>query len=470
MEPVKQMWSPDRLPLRRTLTMGKFVLFVMKSGKIAFSFLVVTVLAILVLRDHILFPGLHLLVFPYQALSEKIPKIPSKPFPLPPHYRPLTPPQKTPPPNPSCHRENAMVRYYSSNLALDRSYLVSSPSAAEECFTKNDVVFANRPKLLAGKYLGYDYTTVGWAPYGPHWRNLRRIASIEILSTNRLEMFTPIRVDEVRYLLNRLHKGSKNGDFHMVDMKSAFFELTLNNMMRMIAGKRYYDENNTADLEETRKFKETVTEAFQLSGATNYGDFVPFLKWVGVNGLEKRLQELQKKRDKFLQDLIEKHRRGRSDSCSEERRKTMIDVLLSLQENEPEYYTDKIIRGFMIEAFEFPSGTMLLVNIWAIQNDPMVWAEPTKFKPERFLGPERPRDGFMFMPFGFGRRGCAGEGLAMRVVSLVLGSLIQCFEWEREGEEMVDMSEGVGLITPKAWPLVCKCRWRQAMVNLLSQL
>ncbi|GFY95974.1 cytochrome P450, family 81, subfamily H, polypeptide 1 [Actinidia rufa] len=123
-------------------------------------------------------------------------------------------------------------------------------------------------------------------------------------------MFTPIRVDEVRYLLNRLHKGSKNGDFHKVDMKSAFFELTLNNMMKMIAGKRYYDENNTVDLEETRKFKEMVTEAFQLSGATNYGDFVPFLKWVGVNGLEKRLQELQKKRDKFLQDLIEKHRRG----------------------------------------------------------------------------------------------------------------------------------------------------------------
>ncbi|XP_057501864.1 cytochrome P450 81Q32-like [Actinidia eriantha] len=432
--------------------------------------------------------------------------------------------------------------------------LVSSPSAVEECFTKNDIVFANRPKLLAGKHLGYDYTTLVWASYGPHWRNLRRIASVEILSTHRLEMFNLIRVDEVRSLLSRLYKGSKDGDFHVVDMKSAFFELTLNNMMRMIGGKRYYHGNNMVELEETRKFKEMVTGTFQLSGATNIGDFVPFLNYVGINRLDKRLKDLQQKRDRFLQDLVEEHRRVRRDSCSQQKSKTMIDVLLSLQETESEYYTDEIIKGLMlvmltagsdtsagtmewamslllnnpealkkaqaeldthvgpdklieesdlnklpylqaivketlricpaaplipahesseqctVGGFRVPSGTMLLVNVWAIQNDPMLWADPTKFKPERFLCPEGPRDGFVFMPFGFGRRGCPGEVLAMRVVSLVLGSLIQCFEWERDGEEMVDMSEGVGLTMPKARPLFAKCWPRPTMVNLLSQL
>ena len=61
--------------------------------------------------------------------------------------------------------------------------VISSPSAAEECFTKNDIVFANRPFLLFGKHLGYNYTSLVWSPYGDNWRNLRRISSLQLFST-----------------------------------------------------------------------------------------------------------------------------------------------------------------------------------------------------------------------------------------------------------------------------------------------
>lgn len=224
--------------------------------------------------------------------------------------------------------------------------LVSSPSAAEECFTKNDIVFANRPRLLAGKHLGYNYTTLTWASYGHNWRNLRRIASLEILSSNRLQMLYSIRIDEVRSLIQRLFKGSSGGGFQLVEMKSMFFEMTLNILMRMIAGKRYYGENMT-EVEEARHFREIVTETFQLSGATNIVDFLPVVKWFGLNGHEKRLAILQRKRDGLMQNLIEEHRRMRSRNCIEERRQTMMDVMLSLQETEPECYADDTIRGMM---------------------------------------------------------------------------------------------------------------------------
>lgn len=122
-----------------------------------------------------------------------------------------------------------------------------------------------------------------------------------------------------------------------------------------------------------------------------------------------------------------------------------------------------------IGGFNVPRGTMLLVNNWAIQNDPNLWEEPSKFKPERFQEVEREGDKYVSLPFGAGRRGCPGEGLAMRMVGSALGSLIQGFDWERIGEEMLDMGEGTGLTMPKAKPLLAMCRPRPAMVNLLSQ-
>ncbi|KAJ8747394.1 hypothetical protein K2173_011784 [Erythroxylum novogranatense] len=43
--------------------------------------------------------------------------------------------------------------------------IVSSSSAVEQCFTKNDIIFANRPRLIAGKHLHYNYRTIGLSSY-----------------------------------------------------------------------------------------------------------------------------------------------------------------------------------------------------------------------------------------------------------------------------------------------------------------
>ncbi|KAL7245346.1 hypothetical protein ACSBR2_000635 [Camellia fascicularis] len=434
-----------------------------------------------------------------------------------------------------------------------RVLLVASPSAAEECFTQNDIVFANRPRLLVGKHLGYNFTSMAWAPYGDHWRNLRRIASLELLSSHRLQILSHIRVDEIQSLIHRLYKDSAVNPDQAVNMKSAFFELTFNVMTRMIAGKRYYGEG-VENSDEAKRFQEIVSETGQLGAEKNVGDFFPFVRWFGIKGSEKKLIDLHEKRDKFMQDLIEQHRSNESGFGGGERKRTMIEILLSLHDTEPEYYTDENIRSLMlvllhagtdtsvgtmewalsyllnnpevlkkarieidncvgqdrlidesdliklpylrciinealrmhpaaplliphessadctVGGFHIPSGTMLLVNMWAIQNDPKIWVDSNKFKPERFEGLNGSRDGFKLMPFGSGRRGCPGEGLALRMVGLALGSLIQCFDWERISKEMVDMTEVGGVTAPKAQPLMAKCKPRPIIMKLFSHI
>ncbi|XP_022747984.1 isoflavone 3'-hydroxylase-like [Durio zibethinus] len=130
---------------------------------------------------------------------------------------------------------------FSLQLGSRLSIVVSSPSAVEECFTKNDIIFASRPLFWAGKYVGYNYTNVGLAPYGDHWRNLRRIFRHEILSPNCLKLSSAIRMDEARILLKNLYNfvSSQDDSFVKVKLKPMLSEFTFN----MIS--EWLQENNT---------------------------------------------------------------------------------------------------------------------------------------------------------------------------------------------------------------------------------
>ncbi|KAL4583833.1 hypothetical protein LXL04_008418 [Taraxacum kok-saghyz] len=150
--------------------------------------------------------------------------------------------------------------------------------------------------MLYGKIIGNNYASLVWSDYGDNWRNLRRIASIEILSIHRLNELHDIRVEEGRFLIRKLLSHSSP-----VDLKSVLYELTLNVMMRMISGKRYFGGGIPEVEEEGKRFREILDETFLLAGATNVGDYLSILSWIGVKGLEKKLIALWDKWDAFFQ-------------------------------------------------------------------------------------------------------------------------------------------------------------------------
>lgn len=84
-----------------------------------------------------------------------------------------------------------------------------------------------------------------------------------------------------------------------------------------------------------------------------------------------------------------------------------------------------------IGGYRIPKGTAVGFNIWDINKDPNNWEEGEKFKPERFEGIGSGGESDGYMPFGKGRRSCPGSNLAMRILGLTLGLLIQNFDWYR---------------------------------------
>lgn len=186
----------------------------------------------------LIFIVLTLICFIARNRTKRKPKLPpSPPFALPVigHLRLLKPP---------LHRVFYSISQslggapiFSLRLGSRLVFVVSSHSIAEECFTKNDVVLANRPNTIASKYVSYDHTTMVTAPYGEHWRNLRRIGAVEIFSAHRLNKFLSIRQDEVRRLIVRLSQNSSH--VSVVTTHSAFVEceLTLKNLKLLNCGK-----------------------------------------------------------------------------------------------------------------------------------------------------------------------------------------------------------------------------------------
>ncbi|MFS7932636.1 putative geraniol 8-hydroxylase [Helianthus anomalus] len=83
--------------------------------------------------------------------------------------------------------------------------------------------------------------------------------------------------------------------------------------------------------------------------------------------------------------------------------------------------------------------------------------------PERFLEVKEDyiSQDFELIPFGVGRRICPGLDMAHRMLHIMLGSLIQNFDWKLEGNiraHDMDMSERFGLtlqrsMSLKAFPL-----------------
>ncbi|KAF8722917.1 hypothetical protein HU200_022055 [Digitaria exilis] len=118
-----------------------------------------------------------------------------------------------------------------------------------------------------------------------------------------------------------------------------------------------------------------------------------------------------------------------------------------------------------VNGYRIPRGTTLLVNVWAIARDPEAWPEPLEFRPGRFLpggehaGVDVKGSDFELIPFGAGRRICAGLSWGLRMVTLMTATLVHALDWELAGgvtADKLDMEEAYGLTLQRAVPLMVK--------------
>lgn len=141
-----------------------------------------------------------------------------------------------------------------------------------------------------------------------------------------------------------------------------------NVVMRMVTGKPCVEEEAAG----TDLGKQRLTDMKGIYFANlgmNICDFFPVLRWVGYKALEKNMRNLQGKRNGLLNHFIEEIKKKKTSflknavEMNEEQKGTLIETLTSLQESEPELYSDDVIKGVLMVSspMHFPFHYCLII-------------------------------------------------------------------------------------------------------------
>ncbi|KAK6145711.1 hypothetical protein DH2020_022531 [Rehmannia glutinosa] len=176
-------------------------------------------------------------------------------------------------------------------------------------------------------------------------------------------------------------------------------------------------------------------------------------KLFDIQGVVKEVTTLVQRADEIIEDTIQEWMKNPHDKpLTKDGRTDFMQILVDLiREEDNKASLGKIqLKALILDS-------TVLVNIWPVQRGPLVWDNPSEFRPERFLGNNRKWDfsgnDFNYIPFGSGRRACAGILVAETMVKYVLASFLHSFEWRLADKEKVDMSDKLLTALRKCIPL-----------------
>ncbi|GMP46183.1 hypothetical protein CsSME_00014440 [Camellia sinensis var. sinensis] len=250
----------------------------------------------------------------------------------------------------------AATQLMAFSLGSTPAVIASDPVTAREILTSPH--FANRPIKHSAKQLMFS-RAIGFAPNGTYWRLLRRIASSHLFAPKRILAHEAGRRLDCAAMLSSISKEQTLHGF--VVLRKHLQAASLNNIMEIVFGKRY-DTVHDSD-EEAREVQQIVREGFELLGAFNWCDHLPWLKYFyDPFCIDERCVALVPRVKRLVNRIIDEHRRGRvSGSVKLSDDSDFVDVLLSL-EGEEKLEEDDMVAVLWEMIFRGTDTTALLTE------------------------------------------------------------------------------------------------------------
>ncbi|KAJ3697500.1 hypothetical protein LUZ61_001205 [Rhynchospora tenuis] len=213
-------------------------------------------------------------------------------------------------------------------LGEQPTIVVSSSEAAREILKTHDLTFCARPVYTTVKILYYGGNDIAFAPYSEQWRQVRKICTMELLSSKQVQSFRSIREEEVRSFLRQISSMSSSGQ--IVNLSEGLLAVTNNVLLRAIMGSKFKDQKPVLD---------DILKSFELMAGFNIVNLFPSSLIAGlISGTVRKAEECHRSFDRLLDNLIRDHKERGVDGETE----GLLAVLLRLHDENQELSIDTV--------------------------------------------------------------------------------------------------------------------------------
>ncbi|KAG1659596.1 Cytochrome P450 2D4 [Nymphon striatum] len=298
--------------------------------------------------------------------------------------------------------------------------------------------FQDRPKAgVINEFLqGYGVVDAE----GERWKHQRRfiLHNLKDFGMGRLNMQDKI-IDEVQHTVSEMKKAEDLIDLFFMEMKKSLNDES-----------QAYLSTFTE-----RQLKSLIVDLFVAGTETTSTT----LRWAVVYILHH--PEIQQKIHTEIDEIV-----GLERPISMEDKSKLPFTLATLQEAErlgsiiPWGVPRSNSKPAEFKGYKFPPRCVYLLNFYGLHRDKKLWKNPEKFDPTRFIDSNgktfRPP---YLMPFGSGKRYCAGESLARMETFLLFATLLQNFKFTHVGKDLPTFKTDSGIFrAPRSYSICAKPR------------
>ncbi|KAH6815952.1 hypothetical protein C2S51_020772 [Perilla frutescens var. frutescens] len=204
--------------------------------------------------------------------------------------------------------------------------VITSSKLAKEVLKTQDLAFCSRPNFIGPQKFAYDASDIALAPYGDHWREVRKIMSVHLLSLRKIQTFAHIREDEIARLIGKISELASSQQAVNVNVSELAMAHVSTLVCRIAFGKGF-------GISRMGKFDELLHESQALMTAFYVSDYFPWFSWVDkLTGLMDRLDRTFQNLDSFYRELIVEHLDRDRGRRLMEGKGDILDVLIQIKE------------------------------------------------------------------------------------------------------------------------------------------